>query len=160
MGIEGGIALRMLDDYDISVPCLHAAEDYLSGSRGLYRGTARGYDVHTTVQLLFVVYGMHPHTKAGGALSFHRKHKHTVRPSSLLTISVDSRCSPRILSCRRTRQRGVWSTWKLAVCVSIFELSLQQGSQTQIFPSGHVAGNLLIEEGEVRIMRKPLVEQA
>jgi hypothetical protein len=46
------------------------------------------------------------------------------------------------------------------VSISILELSLQQGGQTQIFPAGHVTGYLLIEEGEVCIMRKPLVEQA
>src|SRR5262245_46376242 len=158
MGIESGITLLVLDDHDIPVSCLRATEDYLPGSSGLYRGAGRCRDVHTTMQPLFVVYGMHAHPIAGGVLPLHRKPKHTVRRPSLLTISVDGRYSPRMLSCRRTRQRGVWSAWKLAVCVNILELSLQQGSQTQIFPSGHVAGNLLIEEGEVRIMRKPLVE--
>jgi hypothetical protein len=48
----------------------------------------------------------------------------------------------------------------LAVCGSILELALQQGGQTQIFPSGQVTGNLLIEEREICIMRKPLIKQA
>jgi hypothetical protein len=46
------------------------------------------------------------------------------------------------------------------VSLSILELSLQQGCQTQIFPAGHVTGYLLIEEGEVGIMRKPVIKQA
>src|SRR5262245_8043926 len=156
MGIEGRIALRVLDDYDIPVPCLHATKDYLPSSRGLYRGAARCRDVHTTMQPLFVVYGMHPHPIAGGGLPLHRKLKHTVRRSSLLTIRVDGRRFPRRQSCGWMRQRGVWSAWKLLVCTSFLELSLQQGSQTQLLPASHMAGDLLIEEGEVRIMRKPL----
>jgi hypothetical protein len=158
MGIEGGIALRVLDDHDIPVPCLRATKDHLSGGSGLYRGAGRCRDVHATMQPLCVVYGMHPHTKARGTLPLHRKHKHAIRRSDLLTIRVDGQRSPRMQSCGWTRQRCVWSAWKLAVCVSILKLSLQQGSQTQICPSGHVTGNLLIEQGEVRLMRKPLIE--
>jgi len=35
MGIEGGIALRVLDDHDIPVPCLRATKDHLPGGSGL-----------------------------------------------------------------------------------------------------------------------------
>src|SRR5262245_34050282 len=101
MGIEGGMALRVLDDHDIPVPCLCATKDYLPGSSGLYRGAGWCRDVHTTMQPLFVGYGMHPHPIAGGVLPLHRKHKHTVHRSSLLTISVDGRRSPRMQSCGR-----------------------------------------------------------
>ena len=131
--------------------------DYIDAA---WRAKAPRMERHPTMGDIFVVYGMHPHAIAGGVLSLHRKHKHVIRRSSLLTIRVDGQRSPRMQRCGWTRQCCVWSAWELAVYVSILELSLQQGGQTQIFPSGHVTGNLLIEEGEVRIMRKPLVEQA
>jgi hypothetical protein len=65
-----------------------------------------------------------------------------------------------VQSAGRTRERCAWPARELAVGVSILELSLQQGCQTQIFPAGQVTGYLLIEEGEVGIMRKPVIKQA
>ena len=112
------------------------------------------------MQPLCVVYRMRPHAKAGRVLTFHRQHKHAVRRSSLLTIRVDGQRFSRRQRCRRARQPWAWPARKLAVCVRVLELALQQGCQAQVSPAGQVAGNLLIEEGDVRLMGKPLVEQA